>query len=133
MLFLRTYVAALVAFLAADIVWLMLVGGPMFESRLGDWLRPKPHLAAAAVFYPVFDLGLVVLAIDPSGPPRSLAATAGRGALLGLTAYATFDLTNLAILQRYTVDLALADMLWGTLASTMAAAVGWRVAGAGRQ
>ena len=47
------------------------------------------------------------------------------GALLGLTAYATFDLTNLAIINGWTLGLAALDMAWGTVLSAIAAVAGY--------
>jgi uncharacterized membrane protein len=39
--------------------------------------------------------------------------SAGYGALFGLVAYATYDLTNLSTLKGFTTKLVLVDMLWG--------------------
>jgi len=133
MVIVRAYLASLVAFLAVDAVWLLLVAAPLFAARLGDWLRPAPDLSAAAAFYLIYAAGLTGLAVLPTRRQASLAAAAAKGALLGLTAYATFDLTALAILQRYTLDLALADIAWGTAASSVAALAGVFAAGQERE
>ena len=43
------------------------------------------------------------------------------GALFGLFAYGTYDLTNQATLRNWTTTLTIADMAWGTLVSGIAA------------
>lgn len=121
---LTAYAVTLVAFLAVDAAWLMLVAVDLFRAQLGSILRPEPMVAAIAVFYPLYALGLTCLAILPMSGAMGPAGAAGRGALLGLTAYATFDLTNLAILRDWTVSLAVIDTAWGTLASALTAFLG---------
>ena len=121
---LRTYAVTLVVFTVMDAVWLGVIGMPMFAARLGDWLRPQPMWAAVVAFYLIYAAGLVFLAVEPSRAGIGKGAAGLRGALLGLVAYATFDLSCLAVLHRYTVALALTDMAWGTVASGVVAYVG---------
>ena len=104
------YIATLIAFVALDVTWLMLVAVGLFQSQLGAILRPQPDLIAAAAFYPIYAGGLVMLAVRPALRARSLISAAANGAILGLTAYATFDLTNLAIIKGWTLGLALIEI-----------------------
>lgn len=119
------YTSTLLAFLAMDAVWIQLVAMPLFKSAIGGIMRPEPMIAAAIAFYLIYTAGLVTLAIN--GAPSS-ARAAAKGAVLGLTAYATFDLTNLAIINGWTWALAVIDIAWGTALSAIAAAVGSMVA-----
>ena len=122
-----TYLATLLTFLALDVAWLLLVAVGQFQRQLGAILEPQPNLAAAAALYIIFAAGLVVLAVRPALRHGSVGTAAAHGAMLGLTAYATFDLTSLAIIKGWTVGLALLDMAWGTLLSTVSALVGYAV------
>ena len=66
-------------------------------------------------------------------PAESLPKAALSGAFLGLVVYGVYDLTNLAILAGWTLRVALADLAWGSVASSTAASVGClaaRLAGA---
>ena len=56
----------------------------------------------------------------------SSTVAAGRCALFGLIAYATYDLTNQATLQGWPWIVTLADLAWGTVASGVAGAVACR-------
>lgn len=128
MVYARALLGALVTILALDVAWLLLVAGPLFQSMIGPVLRETPLLAPALVFYVVFALGVAHFAVLP-GLARGSVWTAIRdGALLGLVAYATFDLTSLAIIKGYTLKLALIDITWGALVAAAAAAAGFLLA-----
>lgn len=67
----------------------------------------------------------MTLAVAPSLREGSAKAAFWRGAMLGLTAYATFDLTNLAVLAGWNLTVSLVDMAWGTLATAIASLAGF--------
>lgn len=123
--YLIAYAAVSCCFLALDAAWLTLYAVSQFQSAIGTILRAQPDVLAAAAFYVLYPIGLVVLAIAPALAAGSMKTAALKGAMLGLTAYATFDLTNLAIIQGWTLGLALTDMAWGTMLSAVAAAAGY--------
>lgn len=52
----------------------------------------------------------------------SVTEATGRGALLGISMYGVYDLTNYATLTRYPLSIALMDMVWGGLLCGVAAA-----------
>jgi uncharacterized membrane protein len=118
------FLVTLVVFVGLDAAWLMLVAVPMFQSQLGAILRSEPMLGAAIVFYLIYTFGLVALAVRPAVAARSMAVAAAKGAVLGLTAYATFDLTNLAVIKGWTIGLAAIDIAWGVMVSTIASMAG---------
>ena len=119
------FVATLVAFIALDMAWLNLVAVKMFQDQIGRLLRPEPIFPAAAVFYLIYASALTALAVAPAVQERSMAGAIWRGALLGLAAYATFNLTNFAILKGWSLDASLKDMTWGTVGSALATVVGY--------
>ena len=130
---LGVYLAALIAFLALDVAWLGLFASGFFRSELGGLLRGEPNLAPAAVFYLIHVLALVVLVIGPALESHSLGQALRNGGLLGLAAYATFDLTNLAIIEGWTWRAAIVDMAWGTFATALAAAAGYGAGASARR
>jgi uncharacterized membrane protein len=46
------------------------------------------------------------------------------GALFGLVAYGTYDLTNLAVMKGFTTKIAIIDMVWGGVVSGISSALG---------
>jgi len=116
--FVLVYLAALIAMLAPDMAWLALAGPRLYRPALGDLLAESFAPVPAALFYLIYAVGLIVLTAD-----STLTGAAWRGALFGLCAYATYDLSNQATLRRWPTYLTLADVAWGTLLSAFAAVV----------
>ena len=112
---LAAYAIALVLFVATDIVWLSTLGASLYRATLGDILAPSVRLEPAFAFYLLFPLGIVVFAIAPALRSSSPLAALFYGALFGLIAYATYDLTNHATLRNWTLKITLIDMLYGTV------------------
>ncbi|MFO0781480.1 MAG: DUF2177 family protein [Candidatus Saccharimonadales bacterium] len=100
-------------FVAIDAVWLGLVAPKFYRKHIGKILADKPNFVAAAVFYALYIVGVVVFAINPALDEDSLQQAMGLGALLGLVMYATYDLTNQATLKVWSTKVSVVDMAWG--------------------
>lgn len=111
------YVIVLAIFLAIDAVWLMTAGRTFYVTEIGGLLRPEPNLMVAFAFYALYALGLLVFAVEPNVGKASVLPAVIAGGLLGLVAYATYDMTNLATLKGFTWRVAAIDMIWGTVLS----------------
>jgi uncharacterized membrane protein len=111
------YGTSLSVLLALDALWLMLFMGPAYKASIGELMLSQPRLAPAAVFYLLLAVGTVVFATLPALRAEHWQTAAGLGALLGLIAYATYDLTNLSILKGWPLQLSLIDIAWGALLS----------------
>ena len=117
------YVAALIAFVGIDLIWLLGVARSTYVAEIGGLLRDKPNMAAAVAFYLLYVAGLWFFVIR-SSEGQSLAFTLMLGAALGLLAYGTYDLTNLSVMKGFGLRIALIDMAWGTVLTAASAAVG---------
>jgi uncharacterized membrane protein len=84
----------------------------------------RPVIWAAVLFYVLYLLGVVVLAVLPAVDGGGWMAAARTGAVLGLVAYATYDLTNQATLRDWPVQITVLDLIWGTFVTTVAATAG---------
>jgi uncharacterized membrane protein len=124
------YGACTVAFFAIDFVWLSIMNSRFYQPRLGNLLAEQPKLAVAAGFYLLYVVGVVALAVVPGLREGAAMAALWRGALFGLLAYATYDLTNLATIQGWPWELAVVDMIWGTAITGVVSVIGYYV---GRQ
>lgn len=113
------YVATAAIFFALDFVWLSLTARPIYRREIGDLLLEQPNLAIAAGFYLIYVVGLVALVSLPNveDPMRAL----WMGALFGLVAYGTYDLTNLSTMRGFTPTIAAIDMTWGAFLSAVSA------------
>ena len=87
-----------------DFLWLGFVAKKVYYSQMGSLLLEKPNMALAH---------------------NSLGRAAGYGALFGLVAYATYDLTNLAVLKGYSPTIAVIDLAWGMVITAAAASAAY--------
>lgn len=121
------YLACAVAFLALDVIWISIATPRLYKPYLGPLLAEKPKVGVALAFYLVYIVGLIALAVIPGLREGSVVGAVWRGALLGLMAYATYDLTNLATIQGWAWQVSAADLVWGTALSAVVAATGYFV------
>jgi uncharacterized membrane protein len=70
--------------------------------------------AAAIIFYLLFIVGLVYFAILPAVNDGEWLRALALGAFFGFITYATYDLTNLATLKDWPIQITLIDLAWGT-------------------
>lgn len=116
------YLGVAVTVAALDVMWLGFLMKGFYATRLSHLLAPSFSVYAAVAFYLVYAAGVLYFAVLPSG--ESLLRAAMLGAGLGLFAYATYDLTNMATLRDWPVSVTLVDILWGGVLTAAAASVG---------
>lgn len=125
MLYAKIYGCTLAGFLAIDLVWLAVVARGFYRNQLGFLLAEEPNWAAAVAFYLLFVAGLLVFAIVPGLQAGSAWRALGLGAFLGLVAYATYDLTNLATIKNWPLAVTLVDLAWGAVLSACVSGIGY--------
>jgi uncharacterized membrane protein len=126
--FLTTYTVMAIVFLAIDIVWLGFIAKGFYARYLGHLFRDRINWPAAFIFYALFVLGIMIFAVQPWGENTSLARAALLGALYGLFTYATYDLTNLATLKGWPLEIVVVDISWGIVLCAMVSTVGYLAA-----
>jgi uncharacterized membrane protein len=124
----KLYPIALVSFFALDMLWLAVIMRRFYTERLGFLMNPNINWLAAGSFYVLFVIGLIIFVVMPSLEHQSLFRTALLGALFGLIAYATYDLTNLATLKHWPVLVTVVDMAWGATLSAIVSVITYTVA-----
>jgi uncharacterized membrane protein len=117
------YVATAVVFFGLDFVWLTRALG-FYRGEIGSLLLDQPKLGYAAGFYLLYVVGIVALVVIPATTGGGWVQALLLGALLGLVAYGTYDMTNMATMKGYTLRVALVDMGWGTFVTAIAAVAG---------
>lgn len=111
---LTQYAVAAVVFVIVDFVWLTTVAQKLYDKRLGHLLADSPNVGAAVLFYAIFLAGLVFFVVHPAVDAGSWQRALLVGAFFGLVTYATWDLTNLAVLKDFPASIVPIDMAWGT-------------------
>ena len=121
------YVATAIAFCGLDFIWLGWVAKGYYQAQIGPLLLDKPNLPVAGAFYALYIVGVLIFAVLPALEAGSLSKALLYGALFGLFAYATYDLTNLATLKGWSSGIALLDLAWGAVVTGASATVGYLV------
>lgn len=117
--FLALYAISVPVFFIIDMIWLGVVASSFYRDRIGHLM--EINWTAAIAFYLVFLVGLTFFAIYP-GVSGGWQKAALLGALFGFFTYATYDMTNLATLKDWPLDMAIVDIVWGTVLGSVVAA-----------
>jgi uncharacterized membrane protein len=122
------YIASLIVFGALDAIWLTTMTSRIYRPVLGDILLSDLRIAPALAFYLLYPVGLVVFAAMPALRAGSAGTALAHGALFGLIAYATYDLTNYATLRSWTLQITLIDLAYGTVVAALTALAAYQAA-----
>ncbi len=119
------FLGVLILYMVLDLAFINFFAKNFIREQVGWLLAPSPDLRAGLLFYLLFAAGLLYFCIWP-------ASSAGRallnGAFFGLVTYATYELVNKALLDKWPWPLVLVDLAWGTLAGAL---VSWSIWKAG--
>ena len=121
------YIASCVVLFGLDFIWLTTSVPVLYKPRVGHLLLETPNMPAAAGFYLLYVVGVVALCVLPALDQGSWFRAAWTGALLGLVAYGTYDMTNLATLIGWSGVVSAVDMVWGAVVTGVAATAGYLV------
>jgi len=128
MTLLKAYLSTLAVFLALDALWLGLVARRFYASQLAGLMRDKIDFTVAGLFYAVYVGGIVHFAIVPALGSSNWHTAAINGALLGLIAYGTYDITNLATIRKWPKAISFVDLAWGCAVTGLSASIGYWLA-----
>lgn len=121
------YVSALIAFLLIDYIWISKIAMAFYREQMGHLMLDTPRLGVAAAFYLLYVAAIVVFAVNPALEKQQWLTAAFYGGLLGLVAYGTYDITNLATLKDWPMIVTLVDMIWGTALTAATATISYFV------
>jgi len=119
--FALAYVAVLVAVAVLDAIWLGVI--ELYRREMGSLMADSFRLVPAVLFYLLYPLALVYLVLWHG--PTSAREAMLRSAVLGLAAYGAYNLTNMAIVRGWPVQLSLIDWTWGGVVTALAGGAGW--------
>lgn len=124
--FVTLFASAFAIFAAFDLFFITYVVTPLYRSKIPELLASKFALLPALFFYLIYIFGIVYFAIIPGLKAGSPGLAFLHGAILGLVCYATFDLTNMAVLKQWPLIITISDIIWGMLLTgTVASVVVW--------
>lgn len=115
--FLTLYAISVPVFFVIDMLWLGWLASSFYRDRMGDLLQI--NWTASIIFYLIYLVGLTLFVTYPN-LDKGWQMVMLYGALFGFFTYATYEMTNLATLKDWPLDLVIVDIIWGT---TLGAAV----------
>lgn len=115
----KLFAILLPLFLLIDLLWLGVLMKDFYSRELGEMARRQgeslaPRWGAAILVYLLIPGGLVLF-VRPQCTAAPWWQVFAWGAVYGLIVYGVYDLTNLSVLERWSVRMALADLAWGTI------------------
>lgn len=118
MTYIKLFLITLPVFALLDFLWLGVIAKNFYFKNIGMLMRIKdgqmdPNWVATFLVYLVLVLGVAVFIL-----PRFIGLPIDfkvflYGALFGLVVYGVYDLTNLALIKGWPVNVVVADILWG--------------------
>jgi uncharacterized membrane protein len=127
-MFIKLFFIALPVFFVIDMIWLVLIAKDFYRKQIGFLMKSDINWFAATVFFILFITGLVIFVISPAIEKRSWVHALLSGALFGLIAYATYDLTNLATMKNWPLLVTVIDLIWGTVLAASVSALTYLIA-----
>lgn len=122
------YAGTAASMLALDAVWLSTMAERLYRPELGDLLAEDFRAEPALAFYVLYIFGVTRFAALPALRDGDWRKALLDGALLGLVAYGTYDLTNEATLRRWPFVVTAFDLLWGAFLTGVSAVAGYLAA-----
>jgi uncharacterized membrane protein len=124
----KLYAIVLPIFLLIDMVWLGVVMKGFYSHELGELARREgaalaPRWGAAILVYLLIPAGIVLFVRPLLEANATVWQAFGWGASYGLVLYGVYDLTNLAVLDKWSTRMTLVDMVWGSVLCGLVSAI----------
>lgn len=113
----KVYILTIIFCFVVDMLWLGIIAKEFYQNELSAIIRKSngamaPNWLGAVVVYLALIIGILFFVIPKF--PQSYINTGLVGGLFGLMVYCVYDFTNYAVLQNWTLKLAIVDIVWGT-------------------
>lgn len=118
--YLKIFIIGFLFLIVVDFIWISLLMGGFYKSQLGDLAKKKgdvlrPNIPAAILVWALVLVGIIAFVL-PRIPSDSIPLHGLLwGALFGLVTYGIYDLTNFALLEKWTLTMTVVDMAWGSV------------------
>jgi uncharacterized membrane protein len=120
----NNYIRFLLSLIILDYIWLTLTSS--YQRSYYTHLQNSPmkiDYHAMILFYLIAPFAFIYF-IKPLASSKRDAFV--KGAIMGFLMYMTFDLTNKAVLSRFTWKYAIQDMIWGSFVIGMSSYIAYK-------
>jgi uncharacterized membrane protein len=122
-----SYALTFLVFFIIDMAWLGFIAKGLYNKYLGNFLHTEVNWTAAIIFYIIFIIGISVFVIYPAVAKNSLQYAIFYGALFGVFTYATYELTNMATLKDWPIQIVIIDIIWGAVLTAIVSTAGFYI------
>ena len=119
------FLITLFVFLGIDLIWLGFIAKNIYANAIGHLMSPNVNWPAAIIFYIIFVVGILYFVVEPALIHQNLTKLIIASALFGFVTYATFDLTSLATLKDWPLNITIIDLAWGTSLSLLVSIISY--------
>jgi uncharacterized membrane protein len=119
-----TYLTLLLSLLIIDGIWLGLIAKEGYQQAMGHIMREQVIIWPWIVFYLLYPLAILILAVKVQLNTQSRFHFLWRGFVLGATAYGTYNLTNYALVVDWPLFITVKDWLWGAFLTASCSGIG---------
>ena len=126
--YLKLYALTVPVFFLVDLIWLGVVAKGFYQKHLNYILSPQVNWPAAILFYLLYIAGILIFAVVPAVNRDSWIHAMLYGALFGFFTYMTYELTNLALLKDWPLNIVVIDIIWGIVLCTAVATLSFVLA-----
>jgi uncharacterized membrane protein len=122
---LPVFLGVSISLLILDIFWLSTMAKRLYRPELGNLIADKFRPIPAVIFYIIYVFGIMYFASSPAIHESSGKMALINGAILGAISYSTYDLTNAATLQKWSLKVTIIDIIWGATLTAMSSYAGY--------
>jgi len=127
MRYIITYISILLSLWALDYLRLWVI----MQTKIYQWMwhlmRSPLAFGPAVAFYIFYSIAILIFAVIPSIQKGNIYYALWYGALLGFTAYMTYDLTNRATLKDRPIAMVVPDILRWSCVTALVALIGFYI------
>lgn len=122
-----TYLSSLPFIFAFDMLWLGVFAKDYYARLMSPVVEIKFYWPAVIAFYLLYIIGIFVFAVYPGVLEKNIFKTVIYAALFGFFCYMTYDLTNLATVKNWPLQLVLVDVVWGVVLSMVTSYIAYTI------
>jgi uncharacterized membrane protein len=100
----KKLVIIMIVFILVDLIWINFVAGPKYNKMIYNIQNEEMKIKILPALIVYVCMGLLLL----FGSSSNI-----KNFLLGFLSYGVYDMTNLALINKFDVKFAIADMTWG--------------------
>ena len=113
------FILTIPIFFIIDLIWLGFLGRPLYKKYIGHLMTENVNWTAAIIFYLLFIIGILIIAVYPALKINKVSYALLYGAFFGFFTYMTYELTNMAVIKDWSWQIVPIDIIWGTILCTL--------------